>query len=64
MANANRDDPATAKNMGTQPRRGDVKEQRGGKQEDQIVGQTEKGAMNQETRGRNPQGNPPEIEER
>ena len=64
MTNAKPDDPATAKNKGTQPPRGDVKEQRGGKQEDQIVGQTEIGAKNQEARGRNPQGNPPEVEER
>jgi hypothetical protein len=38
----------------TQPPRNDVKEQRGGKQEDQITGQTEEGAHNQEMKGRNP----------
>ena len=48
---------AAAKEAGTQPPRGDVKEQRGGEQTDQIVGETEKGAHNQEMKGRNPQGN-------
>ena len=38
----------------TQPKRNDVKEQRGGPQDNQLTGQTEKGAQNQETKGRNP----------
>lgn len=46
-----------AKQAGTQPPRGDVKEQRGGAQADQISGETQKGAQNQETQNRNPQGN-------
>ena len=50
-------DETSAKNAGTQPRRNDVLEQRGGEQTDQRVGQTEKGAHNQEMKGRNPQGN-------
>ena len=41
----------------TQPPRNDVKEQRGGPQSDQRVGETDKGAGNQEAKGRNPQGN-------
>jgi len=41
----------------TQPKRNDVKEQRGGPQDNQLTGQTEKGAHNQELKGRNPQGN-------
>ena len=41
----------------TQPPRNDVKEQRGGPQTDQRVGQTDKGSHNQEAKGRNPQGN-------
>ncbi len=44
----------------TQPPRGDVQEQRGGPQDNQVTGQTEKGAHNQETEGKNPQGNPPD----
>ena len=32
---------------------------RGGRQEDQIVGETERGAHNNEMRGANPQGNKP-----
>ena len=36
-----------------------ISAQRGGKQEDQIVGETPKGAHNQEMRGANPQGNKP-----
>jgi hypothetical protein len=35
----------------------DVKAQRGGVQEDQLSGETQKGAHNQEMRGANPQGN-------
>jgi hypothetical protein len=50
-------DEASAKQAGTQPPRGDAKEQRGGEQTDQITGETEKGAHNQEMKGRNPQGN-------
>ena len=38
----------------------DVKAQRGGVQEDQLSGETQKGAHNQEMRGRNPQGNNPD----
>ncbi|MDQ3753781.1 MAG: hypothetical protein M3371_03510 [Acidobacteriota bacterium] len=38
----------------------DLKEQRGGEQTDQISGETQKGAHNQEMKGRNPQGNPPD----
>jgi hypothetical protein len=41
----------------TQPPRNDLKEQRGGPQTDQRVGETDKGAHNQEAKGRNPQGN-------
>lgn len=44
----------------TQPVRGDVKEQRGGPQDNQVTGQTEKGARNQEAKGKNPQGNEPD----
>lgn len=44
----------------TQPPRVDVKEQRGGSQDNQLTGQTEKGARNQEAKGRNPQGNEPD----
>jgi hypothetical protein len=38
----------------TQPPRNHIKEQRGGPQSDQRVGQTDKGAHNQEAKGRNP----------
>jgi hypothetical protein len=38
----------------------DVKAQRGGVQEDQLSGETQKGAHNQEMRGANPQGNKPD----
>ena len=59
--NANQNSEAEArKNAGTQPPRNDVKEQRGGEQADQISGETEKGAHNQEMKNRNPQGNPPD----
>ena len=44
----------------THPRRNDVTEQRGGPQSDQIAGETDKGAHNQATKGRNPQGNKPQ----
>jgi hypothetical protein len=50
-------DETEAKQAGTQPPRGDVKEQRGGEQSDQISGETQKGAHNQEMENRNPQGN-------
>ena len=40
----------------TQPRRDDVKEQRGGPQADQVAGEADKGAHNQAMKGRNPQG--------
>ena len=36
-----------------------VKQQRGGPQEDQLSGETERGAHNNEMRGANPQGNKP-----
>ena len=52
-------DAAAAKQAGTQPPRGDVTEQRGGSQADQISGETSKGAHNQEMENRNPQGNKP-----
>ncbi len=48
---------AAARQAGTQPPRGDVTEQRGGVQEDQLSGETQKGAHNQEMENRNPQGN-------
>lgn len=38
----------------TQPPRNDIKEQRGGSQTDQRVGQTDKGADNQDAKGKNP----------
>ena len=37
-----------------------IKQQRGGRQEDQLSGETQKGAHNDETRGANPQGNKPD----
>lgn len=48
---------AAAKEAGTQPPRGDVTEQRGGEQSDQLSGETQKGSHNQEMQNRNPQGN-------
>ena len=45
----------------THPERGDIKEQRGGSQDNQLTGQVEEGAHNQEMKGRNPQGNPPDT---
>lgn len=39
------------------PPMGDVVSQRGGEQSDQLSGETQKGAHNQEAKGRNPQGN-------
>ena len=53
------DQAAAAKRAGTQPPRGDVTEQRGGVQADQIGGETAKGAHNQDKENRNPQGNNP-----
>jgi hypothetical protein len=41
-------------------RQDDVKAQRGGPQADQISGETDKGAHNQEMKNRNPQGNKPD----
>jgi hypothetical protein len=41
-------------------RQGDVTTGRGGEQSDQISGETQKGAHNQEAQGRNPQGNKPD----
>jgi putative membrane protein len=49
-------DDSAAKQAGTQPPRGDVKEQRGGPQDNQVTGQTIKGARNQERQNRNPKG--------
>ena len=42
----------------------DVKEQRGGEQADQISGETQKGAHNQEMKNKNPQGNKPDRNQR
>jgi hypothetical protein len=44
----------------TQPPRVDVKEQRGGPQDNQISGQTEKGARNDEAKEKNPQRSEPD----
>ena len=41
----------------TQPPRNDLKEQRGGPQSDQRIGESDKGAHNQKAKGKNPQGN-------
>lgn len=41
----------------TQPPRDDRKEQRGGPQTDQRIGETDEGAHNQKAKGRNPEGN-------
>jgi hypothetical protein len=49
---------AGAQSAGTE-RQGDVKSQRGGTQADQISGETQKGAHNQEMKNKNPQGNKP-----
>jgi hypothetical protein len=61
--NANQDKSfgaaAGAQAEGTGPQE-DVKAVRGGPQSDQITGQTEKGAHNQEMENRNPQGNKPD----
>jgi hypothetical protein len=50
---------AAAGQAGTQPRRNDVAEQRGGPQENQLSGETDKGAQTQAKENRNPQGNDP-----
>ena len=42
------------------PPAGDVVSQRGGEQSDQLSGETQKGAHNQEMKGQNPQGNKPD----
>jgi hypothetical protein len=48
--------PAKLEYGETQPPRNDVKEQRGGPQDNQITGQTEKGAHDQNLKERNQQG--------
>lgn len=61
MAHKNAEDNSRKLEYGeTQPPRGDVKEQRGGPQTDQITGETDKGAYNQALKGRNPQDNEPD----
>jgi hypothetical protein len=45
---------AAAKQQGTQPPRHDIKEQRGGPQENQLTGETPEGARNNEDRNKNP----------
>jgi hypothetical protein len=50
---------AAAKQAGTQPPRNDMTEQRGGPQENQLSGETDKGAQTQAKENRNPQGNDP-----
>jgi hypothetical protein len=59
--NTNQDqtDQAAAKRAGTQPPRGDVTEQRGDAQADQIGGETAKGSHNQDKENRNPSGHNP-----
>lgn|GEM_PF-3537942 len=68
MADENKNNPAksmgaaagaSAPAQGSQ-RQGDVKSERGGEQSDQLSGETQKGAHNQEMKGRNPQGNKPD----
>lgn len=49
--------PAKIEYGETQPPRNDVKEQRGGPQDNQITGQTEKGAENPRLQERNQQDN-------
>jgi hypothetical protein len=49
---------AQAESSARQP--DDVQTGRGGEQSDQISGETQKGAHNQETKNRNPQGNKPD----
>ncbi|MCA1615785.1 MAG: hypothetical protein LC800_17125 [Acidobacteria bacterium] len=41
-----------------------IRQQRGGPQEDQLSGATERGAHNNEMRGANPQGNKPDRNQR
>jgi hypothetical protein len=72
MADENKNNPA--KTMGAaagatfpaqgSERQGDVKTERGGEQTDQLSGETQKGAHNQEMRGQNPQGNKPNQNQR
>lgn len=50
---------AGAQAEGTGPQE-DVGARRGGEQSDQISGETQKGAHNQEMENRNPQGNKPD----
>jgi hypothetical protein len=50
---------AAGAHTGGTARQGDVKSERGGEQSDQISGETQKGAHNQEMENRNPQGNKP-----
>jgi hypothetical protein len=45
---------AKAKQQGTQPPRHDIKEQRGGPQDNKLTGETTRGAQNNEDRNRNP----------
>jgi hypothetical protein len=58
--NQNKVAPEKLEHGETHPQRNDIKEQRGGPQDNQLTGQTEKGAHNQEMKGRNPQGNKPD----
>ncbi len=59
--NANQNQNANAATASAQhqesARQGDVVRGRGGEQTDQISGETQRGAHNQEMKGRNPQGN-------
>jgi hypothetical protein len=57
--NPNRITPEKLEYGETHPPRNDIKEQRGGSQDNQITGQTEEGAHNQDMKGLNPQGNNP-----
>jgi hypothetical protein len=50
---------AGAQAEGTGPQE-DLKAKRGGPRPDQITGQTQKGALNQEPENSNPQGNKPD----
>jgi len=54
--NSAKGDKAKLEYAETQPPRNDLKEQRGGSQSDQRVGQKDEGAHNQKMMGRNPQG--------
>jgi hypothetical protein len=53
----NRVQPDKLEQGETHPARKDIKEQRAGPQDNQLSGQVEKGAHNQDMKGRNPQGN-------